>query len=474
MRGLGWSGAAAWTLGLAIGVAGPARPLLAGEAWVEVRSPHFLVRSDAGEKEARRTAWQFEQIRGVLAQQWPWARLDPGRPLVIIALKDERSATAFLPAAMVGDPKRFGGVFVSGPDRYYLCLRTDMRKVLAKAEAYYPNPYQVVYHEYVHLLQTLNFAELPAWLSEGLAEYWGATEVDDDDLLLAQPLWGHVRVLRSGLLHMGTLLDLDRKAVPHGKGDTTSTFYAQSWALVHFLFNGLRGPKHDSLNLYSSDLRSGVPEREARKRLPSEGDLTAALYQYVRRSALPFRKGPAPERPDSMRKYKARTLAPGESALVRIAFLARHGRPESARAAVNEPLGPGAPQAELEAARGILAFREGTFDEAERHLARALELDPQNAYIHFMQAHLLQRDQGPAALGRMEDELVRALQLDPGFAPAWGELALVTLRRGRPPETAKTIVRKGLALEPGDSNLRAVLQLILDLEADQARPRDPP
>lgn len=469
MRGLGWARAAAWTLGLTIDVAAP--PLLAGEPWVEVRSPHFLVRSDAGEKEARRTAWQFEQIRGVFAQQWRWARLEPGRPLVIIALKDERSFTAFLPAEIVRNPKGFGGVFVSGPDRYYLCLRTDLRKLLARAEAYYPNPYQVVYHEYVHLLQTLNFAELPAWLSEGLAEYWGATEVDDDDLLLAQPLWGHVRRLRSGFLPMETLLALDRKSVQHGSGDTTSTFYAQSWALVHFLFNAAAGPRRDSLNLYLSDLRKGVPEGEARKHLPSEAELSVALGQYVLRNTLPYHKGPAPEPPRSKRAYKARTLAPAESALVRVAFLARHGPLESARAAVGQALGPGALQAELEEARGILAFREGAFDEAERHLARALELDSKNAYILFKHAHLLQfRDQGPATLDRMENELTRALQLDPGFAPAWGELALVVLRRGRPPETAKTIVRKGLALEPGDSTLRAVLQLILDLEADQSRP----
>jgi hypothetical protein len=31
--------------------------------WIEVKSGHFTVISDAGEKAARKTAWQFEQIR---------------------------------------------------------------------------------------------------------------------------------------------------------------------------------------------------------------------------------------------------------------------------------------------------------------------------------------------------------------------------------------------------------------------------
>jgi len=36
------------------------------ELWIQVRTPHFVVISDGTEKQARRTAEQFEQIRAVL------------------------------------------------------------------------------------------------------------------------------------------------------------------------------------------------------------------------------------------------------------------------------------------------------------------------------------------------------------------------------------------------------------------------
>ncbi len=35
------------------------------ETWVEVRSPHFIVVSNAGEKQARKIAVQFEQVRSL-------------------------------------------------------------------------------------------------------------------------------------------------------------------------------------------------------------------------------------------------------------------------------------------------------------------------------------------------------------------------------------------------------------------------
>jgi len=35
----------------------------AADNWIEVRSPHFTVNTNAGEKDARKIADQFEQIR---------------------------------------------------------------------------------------------------------------------------------------------------------------------------------------------------------------------------------------------------------------------------------------------------------------------------------------------------------------------------------------------------------------------------
>jgi len=57
--------------------------------WIEVRSPHFLVFSNAGEREARRIADQFEQIRGLFHAAFTNLRVDPAQPVLILAAKNE-------------------------------------------------------------------------------------------------------------------------------------------------------------------------------------------------------------------------------------------------------------------------------------------------------------------------------------------------------------------------------------------------
>jgi hypothetical protein len=59
-----------------------------------VRSPHFVVASNAGEKEARRVADQFEQIRALFHTAFPNLRVDPAEPLLILAEREHDHVVA--------------------------------------------------------------------------------------------------------------------------------------------------------------------------------------------------------------------------------------------------------------------------------------------------------------------------------------------------------------------------------------------
>src|SRR4029077_20698479 len=67
------------------------------QGWIEVRSPHFVVSSNAGEKEARRVADQFEQIRALFHTAFPNLRVDPAEPVLILAAKNENTMKMLLP-----------------------------------------------------------------------------------------------------------------------------------------------------------------------------------------------------------------------------------------------------------------------------------------------------------------------------------------------------------------------------------------
>ena len=65
--------------------------------WVEVRSPNFIVVSNAGEGQARKTAVQFEQIRSLFRDSLSYAKNAASPVITIMAVKDEDSLRELLP-----------------------------------------------------------------------------------------------------------------------------------------------------------------------------------------------------------------------------------------------------------------------------------------------------------------------------------------------------------------------------------------
>src|SRR5207245_2048527 len=122
----------------------------AADNWVEVRSPHFTVQSNAGEKEARRVADQFEQIRNMFHSAFAALRVDPPQPILIVAGKNEGIIKLFLPEDWeVKGHLHHAGMYQPGQDKDYVVLRLDTQG---------DNPFHTVYHEYTHALLRLNFA----------------------------------------------------------------------------------------------------------------------------------------------------------------------------------------------------------------------------------------------------------------------------------------------------------------------------
>ena len=49
------------------------------------------------------------------------------------------------------------------------------------------NPYDTIYHEYYHSLTTPYYPNLPVWVSEGLAEFYGNTQISDSEVGMGRP-----------------------------------------------------------------------------------------------------------------------------------------------------------------------------------------------------------------------------------------------------------------------------------------------
>jgi hypothetical protein len=135
---------AAAVLLVVLGALGGAARTVRAASWVEVKGAGFTVVSDGSEKEARAVLGQFAQVRALMKRVWPWARVDPGRPVFILAVRDEGGLRRLLPEFWEKKGAFHpAGVFVRAPDRHWVALRMDVARDRAEDETW-DNPYHVV------------------------------------------------------------------------------------------------------------------------------------------------------------------------------------------------------------------------------------------------------------------------------------------------------------------------------------------
>lgn len=444
---------------LASGAPGPAFP--AEKPWIEVTSPHFRVLSNADERAARTVAMQFEQIHAVFRKAWPWARTEPTQPLLILVARDERTFKALLPRFWEQKgATRPSGLFIEGRDRYYVALTPVDRGVDEEDSA---NPYLTLYHEYIHVLLSLNFETLPVWFNEGMAEYFGNTVVREKDIIQGRVIPWHILKLRQGAkLPIERVLRVDHRSAEYNQDDKSSTFYATCWALMHYLLQGEKRPATAAqLNHFSSLLRNGVDGDVAFTR--AFGDVAALQRDFDSHIARPVFKYmriglDVDVKPDS---FATRTSPAAESAALRAAFQVAMGRPVEARALLDEARRSEPEHAGVADAEGLLADLAGNAADAMAAYSRAAKLGSRSDHTHYRLAQLQWKpDGGSDTLRAIESELRIAAQLNPQSASALSFLAEVTANLGRPAE-ALPLAERAVTIEPSDSYHRIALANVL-------------
>jgi hypothetical protein len=169
-------------------------------------SPRFRVLSDGSDRDARRVAREFEQMRAVFSTSFPNLRLDSGAPLLVLAPRDESSAKSLSPQYWKQKGVRPAGYFSHGWEKQFAVVRLD---------AVSPGSYEVVYHEYTHTILHLNFPWFPVWLDEGLADFYGSTRFEQSQMLVGAPGMRAIELqqMLTVLIPVETLISVDRKAI---------------------------------------------------------------------------------------------------------------------------------------------------------------------------------------------------------------------------------------------------------------------
>jgi tetratricopeptide (TPR) repeat protein len=432
------------------------------QGWIEVRSPHFVVASNAGEKEARRIADQFEQIRTLFHTAFGSLRVDPAQPVVILAAKNENTMKMLLPEDWeVKGHVHPAGLYQQGEDKHYVILQLDSAGA---------NPFHSLYHEYTHAMMHLNFTGLPLWLDEGLAEFYGNSRLGEKESRIGTIDETHLYILQQNkLLPIETLLNVERSSPYYNEANQASVFYAESWALVHYLIMDPEAQqRHLMKNFLTTWDKSGNQIEAAQQVFGDLKHFGQMIEGYSRQAS--FRVGLLKNGQQAADKsYAVRSLPAGEVLALRGDCATHRNKLELAKPLVEQAVEaePNLPLSHE--ALGYYLYRKGDQSGADREMKKAMELGSTSFVAPYYHGMLLVH--GGLAGAEVAHEAIesfqKAAQINPQFAPAFEGLAQTYAYS---PETQKQAVDAGIRAAKLDPTTRAyavnVVYLLLNNNQD--------
>jgi tetratricopeptide (TPR) repeat protein len=408
---------------------------VAGESgWRKVESPHFVVATDASSEDAMNLALELERIRAAF-RETTGGQVDPPQSVVIVAGRRAQSVEKLVPG-FAG-----GGFYLHNPYRQFMVM-------VGRYRGY--NPYQVTYHEYVHLLNALNYRRIPLWLNEGLAMFFSFALIEGDDLERAVKPY-RALVANEFAIPLDTFFAVDHSSSYYGRHQKrTSLFYAQAWALTHLILVGdptgeLRRALQDYLTLLDAYVPSSVAYRRTFGRIEN---LAARLEEDVRRRFYYARL--QPKTPIDKTAFSSKELSAAEWSALRGEFLLHRGEIEKARPLLEEAVRLDPTLGEANTNLGILHYRAGDRERAQKALDESIRAGYASYLTHYHRGLVLQESQPPAPTAEVENAFATAISLNARFAPAFA--ALAALYGSTPERVEEAIAMAYMAAENDADN----------------------
>lgn len=434
--------------------------------WRQMRSANFYLMGDVSEGDLRRVASRLEQFRAAVGRLLPKASVTTATPTTVLVFRSHRNYQPFKPLYNGKANENVAGYFMGGPAINYITLTTETRGQGGEDERY-----GIIYHELVHLMVNNTVRGVPLWFNEGLAEYYRTLELEGDgrQVLVGRIHSPHVLLLREQFIPVDQLVAVDHRSPLYNERAKTSIFYAESWALVHYLLLGEKQKYASKAALLLDALVNGTPFPEACQRVLgiSAAQLQKQLRSYLERDSFTMTKWTFPERLAAIERLPAAPVTDADAHATAGALLLRMRRLTEATEHLEFALKLAPDSVQANATLGVLLAQQGRADQALTHLQRAAGGQGATAQTHFDLATALQQiregggDSGTDADAQIEAALRKAIALDPGFAEAYAALARVLDQRRASGEEVFALQQKAIALAPGREDYMLNLGLYL-------------
>jgi Flp pilus assembly protein TadD len=439
--------------------------LAAEPRWTIIQGATMTVVGDGPADRLRDVATQIEQFRAVVGGLIPNAGRPPSLPTAVFVFSTRKAMLPFVPVAN-GKPAQVAGYFQRAGDMNHIVMTLEGFEESAA----------IVYHEYTHLLLANAVRSIPVWLNEGLAEYYGSYKLSADrrNAEIGGVAEWRLELLRDRYLPLSQIIAVDSATALHDATERRSIFYAESWALIHYLLSQV--PDGGArLNKYAASISEGRAPSEAFQEAfgatPAEFDKQLRLY--LRRQSFTATRYTFKDRIVVDGPGPTRVMGPGEADswlgdLQRRLHRMSEAVPRIERAAA---AGPGT--AGTQRALGLLRISEGRVEEGVEALNRARALGPDDFTTQFLHGVTLLRADGGNGLhiASATSSLERAVTLrsESSDAQAWLAYAQM-LSEATLPDARRSILH-AIELAPGrlDFRLRYADISILQGRVEEAR-----
>ena len=430
----------------------------AKDEWTKARTKNFQLVGNAPAAEIRDVAFRLEQFREVFQKLFPQIKFDSPIPVNVVVFKDKQAFRNFQPINESGQIRDWvDGYFVYADDANYIALSADGEKTRA---------FRTIFHEYVHFLvnNELGRVKIPPWFNEGLAEYYATLQVENDrKITLGATNAERLALLQKNkLIGFETFFNTDNYSLQLQGSDGAGIFYAQAWALMHFLMQENKGARVEQLNDFIDLVLDGKQPKDAFAAAfqTDYATIETALGEYVRRKNLRSSEIVLKDKLSANYEIEIAPLAEIEAKIVLGDLLAHTNRLNEAAALLSEVLKSAPDSSAANAALGMVLMRQEQTEEAKKYLEQAVALGDKNYLAYFYYAYALSRegmtefgfvtDYPSAQALKMREALKKAIALNPNFAESYNLFAFVNIIRNENLDEALDYINRALKLVPGN------------------------
>ncbi len=405
-----------------------ANSLFANESWFEIDTPHFELVGNVEQKRLKNVASRLEDFHDHFQNSFKKIKFQiPFRSNVIV-LKDANSLAKF--------PARSRN-FVSADDANYILIYADSDQDLSQ-----------IFNEHSKFLMRNNLGNrsIPAWLNEGIAEYF--SNAFAKNVLLTQP---------NNLIPVSNLLETDYYTLESQNPERKSIFVSESLAFLNFLINRNGSRNFEKIERFIQQLRIGRDYREALTTIfglrfstidAEFGEFAKLQEAYVSSESL--RNVAIDFRADSINESQG------------FAHLASYfyyvNRMKEAMQAIEKSLQIEPDNSLANSTLALIKAQEFYYEEAELLAENALQNEPNDYLNHFRYAKVLSR-QGMTEYGfvsgydrslaaKMRTALLKSIELNSAFTESYALLAFVNYVRNEEIDNSLKLIKKALEIAP--------------------------